>query len=299
MVNITSIDLKINGCIQNISGDLFVLAAGGLGSPRILINSKRSLPEIDFDLIGSNYEDHPTGVIGKIKIDKRKRQFWKPFITKRYSGGFVRYRYTAVVNNQEFSFQLRPEYERKKKAINILSELRNNPFSFNAHKNFWSDIEALFELLNYKLGVFIPTSRYSVLLVSSMTRNSSSRIHCEENSMINREIHLDEEYKQYLDRAINIFKNYINKFGDFLLVDDLYNCLGSSCHHSGTVPMGESPAHSIVDLNCLFWGTSNLYVCDGSVIPNSGSSNTGLTIAALAIRLNDYLKASLGGGIGN
>jgi choline dehydrogenase-like flavoprotein len=37
---------------------------------------------------------------------------------------------------------------------------------------------------------------------------------------------------------------------------------------------------------------SNLYVCDGSVIPGSGIANTGLTISALALRLGAHLAAA-------
>jgi len=34
---------------------------------------------------------------------------------------------------------------------------------------------------------------------------------------------------------------------------------------------------------------SNLFVCDGSVLPTQGSANPGLTIQALAARTADYL----------
>jgi choline dehydrogenase-like flavoprotein len=33
-----------------------------------------------------------------------------------------------------------------------------------------------------------------------------------------------------------------------------------------------------------------LFVCDGSLIPSSGIANTGLTIAALALRLAAHLR---------
>ena len=44
------------------------------------------------------------------------------------------------------------------------------------------------------------------------------------------------------------------------------------------------------DMKVKVYDFSNVYICDGSAIPASGYSNTGLTIAALAVRLADHLK---------
>ena len=53
-----------------------------------------------------------------------------------------------------------------------------------------------------------------------------------------------------------------------------------------------SPQHGVCDVNAKVHGARNLYVCDGSLIPASGVSNTGLTIAALALRLAAHLRAT-------
>ena len=50
----------------------------------------------------------------------------------------------------------------------------------------------------------------------------------------------------------------------------------------------------ICDMNLKVYAFSNVYICDGSAIPASGYSNTGLTIAALAVRLADHLKGRYG-----
>ena len=54
--------------------------------------------------------------------------------------------------------------------------------------------------------------------------------------------------------------------------------------------MSASPSNGVCDENGRDHGMKNLYVCDGSLIPSSGYANTGLTIAALALRLADYLN---------
>jgi choline dehydrogenase-like flavoprotein len=49
----------------------------------------------------------------------------------------------------------------------------------------------------------------------------------------------------------------------------------------------------VVDANCRVHGTDNLFVASSSVFPTGGYANPTLTIAALAIRLADYLKTTL------
>ena len=60
-------------------------------------------------------------------------------------------------------------------------------------------------------------------------------------------------------------------------------------HLVGGARMGNDPATSVTDK----WGRthdiSNLFVCDGSLLPTQGSANPGLTIQALAARTADFL----------
>ncbi len=53
------------------------------------------------------------------------------------------------------------------------------------------------------------------------------------------------------------------------------------------------PETSVVDADHRVWGTSNVFVCDGSVMPTQGSANPALTIMALASRLAERLAARI------
>jgi choline dehydrogenase-like flavoprotein len=74
----------------------------------------------------------------------------------------------------------------------------------------------------------------------------------------------------------------------------IVNLIFSSAHHSGTARISQSPENGVCDMNLKVHAFSNVYICDGSAIPASGYSNTGLTIAALAVRLADHLKGRYG-----
>jgi len=93
---------------------------------------------------------------------------------------------------------------------------------------------------------------------------------------------------------INAFKDQIIKLlGGTPLVGENLNLkpagLGGVAHEVGTLRMGEN-GKGVVDTNLKFSGYDNLYACDLSVFPTSPAANPTLTLAALAIRLADYLK---------
>ena len=62
-------------------------------------------------------------------------------------------------------------------------------------------------------------------------------------------------------------------------------------HHMGTTRMHVASRLGVVDENSRVHGTSNLFVTGSSVFPSGGYANPTLTIVALAVRLGDHLKS--------
>lgn len=65
-------------------------------------------------------------------------------------------------------------------------------------------------------------------------------------------------------------------------------------HHMGTTRMSDDPKRGVVDPDCRVHGLSNLFVAGSSVFPTAGSGTPTLTLVALALRLADTLRRSLG-----
>ena len=63
-------------------------------------------------------------------------------------------------------------------------------------------------------------------------------------------------------------------------------------HAVGTLRMGHDPQASVLDPECLFRGSENLYVVDASCFPTSAAVNPSLTIAANALRVGRRLALS-------
>ena len=61
-------------------------------------------------------------------------------------------------------------------------------------------------------------------------------------------------------------------------------------HPSGTTRMSPSPHHGVVDSDCRVHGLANLYIAGSSTFPTVGHANPTLVIVALAARLADHLR---------
>lgn len=64
-------------------------------------------------------------------------------------------------------------------------------------------------------------------------------------------------------------------------------------HPCGTLRFGNDPKTSVLDRNCKLHGTKNLWVADASFMPTSMGVNPSLTIAANALRVGEVVAANL------
>jgi choline dehydrogenase-like flavoprotein len=65
-------------------------------------------------------------------------------------------------------------------------------------------------------------------------------------------------------------------------------------HQLGTTRMNDDRRKGVVDRHCRMHGTSNLFICGGSVFPTVGAGPPTLTIIALALRLSEHLMQRFG-----
>jgi len=66
-------------------------------------------------------------------------------------------------------------------------------------------------------------------------------------------------------------------------------------HHMGTCRMGNDPSNSVIDANLRVHDSPNLYLAGSAPFVTGGGSNPTLTIAALSHRLADHLHERLAG----
>jgi choline dehydrogenase-like flavoprotein len=66
--------------------------------------------------------------------------------------------------------------------------------------------------------------------------------------------------------------------------------IGGQGHHMGTTRMSADPRYGVVDENCKVHGLRNLYVVGASVFSRCGGRNPTMTVVLLSIRLGKYLS---------
>ena len=64
-------------------------------------------------------------------------------------------------------------------------------------------------------------------------------------------------------------------------------------HPCGTCVMNDDPSTGVVDRDCRAHGIANLFIADGSFMPTSGAINPSLTIAANALRVSAAIDRNL------
>lgn len=84
-----------------------------------------------------------------------------------------------------------------------------------------------------------------------------------------------------LDRIIRLARKIFRSAGYRVLVPRVMDAIW---HSVGTARMGSNPAESVVDADCKAHDVERLYLIDSSVLPSAGAVNSGLTIAAVALR---------------
>lgn len=95
---------------------------------------------------------------------------------------------------------------------------------------------------------------------------------------------LHDNDKKLIEFGKNVVMDVMRAAGAVAVVQE-----SRYAHLVGATRMGSDPATSVVDGFGRSHDVSNLFVCDGSVMPTQGSANPGLTIQALAARTADYL----------
>lgn len=279
-----------------VEADYFVLAAGGLGSPLLLQKLGKSLPLEGLKHAGMHYEDHPTAFVGEVELDKPLYKLWNYPVKTATGNANIRLPLSLYWRGLNVSLQLRPAHhlsisQPRTKIMSVLSDLRNFPFR---PINYWrliKHVDDICDILSFKFGLRIPSRNYSMLMVAEQPSASCCAIWKEDNdSPIYRRWEIDEAYILAINEAIDSFMGFLRPITrTSCLFPQWFNQIYSSSHHSGTARLSITPEDGVCDINGKVHGLSNLFVCDGSIIPGSGFVNTGLTIAALAMRMAEFL----------
>jgi choline dehydrogenase-like flavoprotein len=318
--------VALSGTRASVKAKQFVLAAGGLENPRILLlsrtNSEKGIGN-SHDLVGRTYMDHFGAYIGKALFHKPINADSIFFREKKFMGAQLgaclapspkRAEKQGIGNyillfspgtESDLSIEMLKSIKNDianlkwpENAISKLSKIIANADTFAnlSYKNVFDTNDSLFDVSTKSSGQLC-----NVAINMEQTPNDNSRVtlSAETDSLGLQKIKLDwqlnEKDRQTLRTAVKELASMLGRSGKGRL-RTTSNLEGNesnytiSCHHSGTTRMASDRTKGVVNSDCRVHGIENLYIAGSSVFPSIGWANPTLTIVALSIRLAETLK---------
>jgi choline dehydrogenase-like flavoprotein len=302
------------GDSYRLSAKTFVLAAGGVESPRILLNSDGGTGLGNSSgRIGAYFSTHPKMNIGTLEL-KRPVSIASPLFTDitrgdknlRFGLGFAQLPEGSSRLNHYVQFSQRFEKIGTyaiEEAQRLFSRERNRGRGGGA---IGAAAVALGQIVFNTLGRSgIWRKRASTLTLRGFFdqhAHADNRVELSEDKdlfgMAKARIHWDvrpEDAASILSFAADLeelFERHdIGKL-TLTLPDDPKDWPLTSIHSHflGTLRMGDDPETSVTNADGRLHDVENVYICGSGVFPSYGNANPFLSIAALALRTADRIK---------
>jgi choline dehydrogenase-like flavoprotein len=308
-----------NGKRHRVTARWFVLACGGLETPRLLLASKNKRSYgigNEHDLVGRYFMQHPKGLHGLARLKQSTPSF--PFISRVPAPGNI-----SLSAGITFSDSIQRRYKVPNHCIMFLPvhslhegyasdvyRAINRAWYSNQGGGDWF-IECLRRFRVRPAHLFFAVQ--NILGGSNSRRNFSILSHMEQTPNRESRVFLSPEKNEYgqwklkinwrigslekesLCRLHKLAKAATESCDAGSLVTNLHAHMDDwpisqdSAHYMGTTRMHRNPKRGVTDENCRVHSVENLYVSGSSVFPTAGYANPTLTIIALALRLADHL----------
>nr|WP_240906016.1 GMC family oxidoreductase [Thiorhodococcus mannitoliphagus] len=302
----------LSGRRLQVRAPRYVLAAGGLENPRILLLSNDVMPAglgNENDVVGRFFMEHPhvSNFADLVVADLRRLP------------SIYRSRVNVEGRNAQVAYVPTPEVLRRERLLNISfttgvagayhsgdraglgpddTQARSRLDMLEAARRFLADGAGPVDAADPTYaGVWL-----GIGCACEPVPNPDSRVTLAEttDALGQRQIRLDWRLTEQDRRS---FVAHVRSLGRELaaagvgrlrikVADDGQwpeSVIGGN-HHMGTTRMSDDPQRGVVDRDCRVHGLDSLYVAGSSVFPTAGSANPTLNILALAYRLADHLK---------
>lgn len=297
------------GRVGYVEADIFVVAAGALETPRLLLNSGFKNCNI-----GKFLMDHPMGNLCQLVFKNPKK--YPIYSDTKYSHNMKIKTGLELTDERQkelrmpnHNFYLRPSFvkgiddESEKVKLSLLA-FKDGGVTI---KDVWKVLTSpnvVKQIISYKLSLDVTYKYADLFFVTEQIPNPDSTVSLSDErdawgykiSKVDWRVSGEDVAKLKELYGLLLKEFFPSAEFEFTHTDSDFNwenIYTSAIHHVGTAKMGSSSADGVVDANLRLFEAENIFVCDGSVFTTAGNVNNGLTISALAHRLADYLKGVL------
>jgi choline dehydrogenase-like flavoprotein len=310
-----------NGETTHVCARHFVIAAGGIETPRLLLNSNSVRAAgigNDHDTVGRYLSTHPKANLASLILNRRVSTLDPLFTDKSLVGGLIRYgigvsepaqRERRLLNHY---VQLLPFLEYQ--ANNLFERIKGS----SALESPLIDRTPLIRGIVPGIGLIAFEAIGRLGRFQRRARKFILRGFLDQYPNADNRVRLSEDKDDYGAHKANIKWTWTEKdrqsvidFFELMAKDlaarklgrldfsglekkaDEWPLVGLHSHFMGTTRMGDDPRTSVTTKDCRVHGSRNLYVSGPSLFPVYGYANPVYTIGALALRLADHLKEKL------
>ena len=282
----------------------FVLAMGGIETPRLLLNSRDQVPQgigNEKDLVGRFFMEHFHAHGGLYVADMSTSPYGREEIhlaataalldSQRIGNAGLR---VGPIERSLPSVKSAVKYHTKRLlcANDVIRDFAQSVASFSCPR---PDTAGYLWVASEQ----VPNPKSRVLLTEETDRFGLRRA-----GLDWRATDID---RRTIKQMIATFSRYLasNDYGNVRIEDWLLDdeqpipgvgedyWLGAGWHHMGTTRMATGPEEGVVDPDCRVFGVGNLFIAGSSVFPTGGHANPTLTIVQLTLRLCDHLDRVL------
>lgn len=305
------------GRTASVQAQYFVIAAGGIQTPRLLLNSTRVRSEgigNDHAVVGRYLSTHPKANMATIVLSKAVSTRHPLFTDRPVPGGVIRYGVGfSAASQREFRLlnhyvQVLPFAEYR---ANRLFEAFRGSGAFNSPLIDRSPLisgfvpgmgKIAFEMMGRLGGVQRHARKFVLRAFLDQYPDPGNRVTLSEKrdesgmplanlswtfSAQDRASVLD--FFERLEREVQSTGMGRVDYSLLCALED-WPLIGIHSHFMGTTRMGDDPATSVTNGDCRVHGSDNVFVAGPSLFPSYGYANPVYTIAALSLRLADHLK---------
>lgn len=262
----------IDGREGRVRARIFVLACGGIETPRLLLNADSQMKHglgNGHDMVGRCFMEHPHLHVPSVRLEKSDA--FRSWLQPEFFG-----------DGQSFlsAIGLSARSQEERRVLNARAHVYRTP------SMSLDDAP--------RLGIF---------LEQSPNRHSRIVLADSRDFLGTRRVRLDWQLTELDWKSYRLTAEaFAREFGRIGLgqLDDLGDLgrMGNrdvlhSNHHLGTTRMSVSAADGVVDPNCRVHDLENLYVAGGSVFPTVSWANPTLTLMAVVYRLAAHLAQQL------
>lgn len=294
-----------DGYLSEIKADIFIIAAGALETPRLLLNS-----DIENKNIGKYLMDHPMGNLCQVQFKQEQKAHiysamkYQPDIAIK-TGLELTAEKQEELKFPNHTFYMRPSFkkgvnnETEKIKLSLLA-FKDGCLTFSDIWRVMTNLNVIYQIITYKMSLDTTYKYADLFFVTEQIPNEESTVTLSERKdkwgfrIAKVDWRVSAQDIEVMERWYTVLKEQALKEDDYIFTHEFKDInwdkyFTSAAHHVGTARMAHDAENGVIDRDLKVFGVKNLFICDGSVFATSGNVNNGFTISAFACRLAEHI----------